>query len=263
MPKSNTLHGQSCDPTKDGLLVSSTGTRDNLTACSQSCQKTAQCVTVTYFISRKLCSHYSTTCPNLHSDDRMITVRVPKSITLRGQSCDPTKDGLLDSSTGTRDSLAACSQSCQDTAKCVTVTYFISRKLCSHYSTTCPNLHSDDRMITVRVEPPNTRGSVTTTSPPTTAMPKLTTLRGSTFCDEFVTTCGKSWSDCKTDFAKLEKGSGTGSANTQACRVFHLSLAQKGKADAQVHCPHASKMGGGVCVTAKGTCCATIAIALS
>ena len=87
---------------------------------------------------------------------------------------------------------------------------------------------------------------------------------GSMFCDKFATTCGKikSWSTCKTDFAKLEKGSGNGSANTQACRVFHLSLAQKGMADAKIHCPHAAKMGGGVCVSAKGKGYATKAIAL-
>ena len=60
----------------------------------------------------------------------------------------------------------------------------------------------------------------------------------------------------------IKKDSGTGSANTQACRMFHLSLAQKGKDDAKIHCPHAGKDGGGVCVSAKGKGYATKAIAL-
>merc|ERR1719460_1691751 len=75
---------------------------------------------------------------------------------------------------------------------------------------------------------------------------------GSKFCGGFATTCGKSWPTCKTDFPKLEKGSGNGMANTQACRLYHLSLAMKSKDDARIHCPHAAKMGGGVCVSAKG-----------
>merc|ERR1712183_467937 len=52
------------------------------------------------------------------------------------------------------------------------------------------------------------------------------------------------WSSCKSDFAAMAKGSGKAAENTQACREYHLGLALD---DAKLHCPHASKHGGGVC----------------
>merc|ERR1719482_1611894 len=70
------------------------------------------------------------------------------------------------------------------------------------------------------------------------------------FCDRYATTCGAvtAWSDCKTDFAKITAGSGNGQADSQACRLFHLGLAENGADDAKIHCPHASKDGGNMCV---------------
>ena len=45
----------------------------------------------------------------------------------------------------------------------------------------------------------------------------------------------------------LAAGLGTGTANTQACHIFHLGLAETGGSFVTDHCPHASKAGTGQC----------------
>ena len=76
------------------------------------------------------------------------------------------------------------------------------------------------------------------------------------FCSRFDATCGdgdNKWESCATDFPKLAAGSGNGPANTQACRAYHLGLAEASADSAKVHCPHASKAGMGVCVDVAET----------
>merc|ERR1712146_540163 len=72
------------------------------------------------------------------------------------------------------------------------------------------------------------------------------------FCTRFDTACGSThkWDTCATDFKGISEGFGTGAADTQACRLYHLGLAEKSTDDATKHCPHASKAGTGVCVAA-------------
>ena len=55
------------------------------------------------------------------------------------------------------------------------------------------------------------------------------------------------WNACGSEFAALMAGSGNGKANTQACRIFHLGLAESSAGQASTHCPHASKAGTGQC----------------
>ena len=69
------------------------------------------------------------------------------------------------------------------------------------------------------------------------------------FCDRYQATCANNvpWPTCAADFSNIAAGSGTGQANTQACRVFHLGLAEKTANGAAIHCPHASQAGTGQC----------------
>ena len=69
------------------------------------------------------------------------------------------------------------------------------------------------------------------------------TVSARNFCDRYDATCGSSiskWDAC-------DSGSGTGKANTQACRIYHLELAQESTEKANIHCPHAIKAGTGFC----------------
>merc|ERR1711934_201013 len=71
------------------------------------------------------------------------------------------------------------------------------------------------------------------------------------FCVRYTATCGSisAWSDCSTDFAKFSEGVRGTNGDTQACRLYHLSLAETSADKAKEHCPHASKSGSGVCGT--------------
>ena len=90
----------------------------------------------------------------------------------------------------------------------------------------------------------------------TTKAVATTAPASATFCSRFDATCGGGdykWESCADEFSKLAAGSGNGQANTQACRVYHLKLAEASAKDAEVHCPHASKAGTGVCVDVAET----------
>ena len=86
----------------------------------------------------------------------------------------------------------------------------------------------------------------------------VTGISASTFCDNYTTTCGtiSAWSDCKTDFVNINVGKGDKNADTQACRLYNLGLAEQSTDNAKAHCPHASKAGGGVCVDNATNFCA-------
>merc|ERR1712032_924951 len=61
------------------------------------------------------------------------------AVKISGKACDAAKSGYLNSGSGTRDSLAACSRSCQNSAQCKSVTFYSSSKWCSHFSKKCDN----------------------------------------------------------------------------------------------------------------------------
>ena len=69
------------------------------------------------------------------------------------------------------------------------------------------------------------------------------------FCARYDATCGSisKWDACGSEFGALTAGSGTGKGNTQACRVYHLGLAETGGSNVAAHCPHASFAGTGQC----------------
>jgi len=82
-------------------------------------------------------------------------------------------------------------------------------------------------------------------------------ISASTFCEKYNATCSsiKSWTGCATDFANINVGKGDNPADTQACRLYHLGLAEASASAATTHCPHASNTGGGVCVDNTGNFC--------
>eukprot|EP00040_Diaphanoeca_grandis_P019366 m.102203 g.102203 ORF g.102203 m.102203 type:complete len:2059 (-) comp27392_c1_seq4:256-6432(-) len=94
-------------------------------------------------------------------------------------------------------------------------------------------------------------------APPTTAAPSpaptaATKSSISTFCTEFIDTCGTGlgWSSseaCVADAKSLIGGTqGQASGNTFECRVYHLGVAKQ--QNRALHCSHAAKQGNGVCV---------------
>merc|ERR1712032_57752 len=72
----NTFTDKACDTAKSGYLNNSPGTLDNLAACTQSCQSSAQCKSITFWPT-KWCSHFSTTCDNLVTLSGATAVRFP------------------------------------------------------------------------------------------------------------------------------------------------------------------------------------------
>jgi hypothetical protein len=72
------------------------------------------------------------------------------------------------------------------------------------------------------------------------------------FCTDYQSTCvdaglGTAYPSCATNVAAMAAGvSGDTGGDTSACRAYHLGVAKT--TDPDVHCPHASAGGGGVCV---------------
>ena len=78
------------------------------------------------------------------------------------------------------------------------------------------------------------------------------------FCAVYSTTCATpgfadKYPDCASSFADFSPGTtnSQASGDTRSCRLYHLSLAVQSTSNAQIHCPHASLSGGGVCVNAS------------
>merc|ERR1712203_843982 len=69
-----TMSGKACDVAKSGYLNSGSSLVADLAACSQSCQKSAQCKSVTFYSSSKWCSHFSTICTNFATDSGATSV---------------------------------------------------------------------------------------------------------------------------------------------------------------------------------------------
>merc|ERR1711981_1080767 len=122
-------------------MGSSSKNQDSLAACSQTCQNSAQCKSVTFYSSSKWCSHFSTTCESLVDDSGATVVRLqsgnkPKTtpaakgntVTIDDKACDASKSGYVTSGSGSKGSVAACSQSCQDSSQCKSVTFYSSSK---------------------------------------------------------------------------------------------------------------------------------------
>merc|ERR1712222_259809 len=81
------------------------------------------------------------------------TTTTGNTVTIDAKACDASKGGYVNSGSGVKDSVAACSQSCQDSSECKSVTFYSSSKWCSHFSTTCEHLVDDSGATVVRLQP--------------------------------------------------------------------------------------------------------------
>merc|ERR1712048_343155 len=106
--------GNACDASKSGYLSSGSSLLDSLAACSQSCQSSAQCKSVTFWSSSKWCSHFSKTCDNFVTDsgansvtfksaNQPTTTASSDAVTISGKACDAAKSGYLSSGSGLLD----------------------------------------------------------------------------------------------------------------------------------------------------------------
>merc|ERR1711934_234824 len=86
------------------------------------------------------------------------------AITFSGKGCELATSGYLNSSSGLLANLAACSQSCQNSAECKSVTFYAS-KWRSHFSTTCDNLVTLSGSTAVRFLPGGETTPAATTAP--------------------------------------------------------------------------------------------------
>merc|ERR1712032_173407 len=132
-------------------------------ACAQSCHKSAQCNSVTFY-SSGWSSHFSSTCEHKGVNLGATSVIFPSgnkpttpaaelpanSVKISGRACDAAKSGYLDSSPGVLDNLAACAQSCQKSTQCNSVTFY-SSKWCSHFSKGCHGLVTDSGATSVKL----------------------------------------------------------------------------------------------------------------
>merc|ERR1712032_914453 len=85
------------------------------------------------------------------------------TVTFVGRGCNPSKSGYLFNSPGTIDNLAACIQSCRNSAQCKSITFWPS-KWCSHFSTTCENLVTLSGATAVRFQSTAETTLITTTT---------------------------------------------------------------------------------------------------
>ena len=168
-------YSQACDiGSGEVYLGSSSKKADSLEQCQDSCVQQSKCKSITFW-GNKFCSHFNTTCDNVHQYDKehvisyhfrkeASTTSPPKDtagpiyasrpgsntqwVVLHGQECD-TKGGevYLRSSSAVLASLSQCLASCEQESKCRSVS-FLDTKFCMHFSTTCastketPNAYS-------------------------------------------------------------------------------------------------------------------------
>merc|ERR1712032_916027 len=128
-----------CDAAKSGYLNSESGSVADLAAFAQSCHKSAQCNSVTFY-SSGWCSHFSTTCEHKGANLGATSVIFPSgnkpttpaaklpanAVKVPDAACDAAKSGYLTSGSGSVADLAACAQSCHKSAQCNSVTFYSS-----------------------------------------------------------------------------------------------------------------------------------------
>merc|ERR1712032_913736 len=96
------------------------------------------------------CSQFSTACGNTMTVSKAVSFTIlSRPTTLPGLACDANVNTFLVNSPGVVDSLAKCSELCQASTQCVSLTFYPS-KFCSHFSTACLDVVSSDGATTVR-----------------------------------------------------------------------------------------------------------------
>merc|ERR1712187_205188 len=75
------IKGQGCDLRSNVYLANSPGTVDSLEVCSELCQASSQCQSLTYDAEQYYCSHFSTKCTSVIAEHGATTVRFPSITT--------------------------------------------------------------------------------------------------------------------------------------------------------------------------------------
>ena len=139
------LSNRGCDLENEKYLTNSPGIVPSLDVCTQLCEESSECMSVTLYAS-KWCSHFSTACSRPVSVSGATLVRFhPKSYTASwtlaanfGAKCDYKNGELyMPKSSKIRGSLSECLDSCEAASGCRSAVFYYNSKFCSHFSTPC------------------------------------------------------------------------------------------------------------------------------
>jgi len=136
-------------------LSGSSGTKGSLSECLDSCELTLGCRSAIFYYDTNYCSHVSTACANTKEASGAVSFTIHETITpaqLANEACNAYDERWLTNSPGTVPSLDVCTQLCQESYECRSVTLF-ENDYCSHFSTTCSNTESTPGATAVRLAP--------------------------------------------------------------------------------------------------------------
>jgi len=176
----------------------SPGKVSDIAACKKSCEDDPKCKSITFFNSG-WCSHFSTECTKTKTTNKAIAMRlggVISSTTTKVQATTAAKhtwaevgsDAQCNAGAGevyqrqSSDKVAdieACKKSCEDDAKCRSITFFWRTKWCSHFSTECTKTKSANKAIAMRL----TSASGSTSTPDPSARSKWVQMGTKAACD--------------------------------------------------------------------------------
>ena len=167
-----TTHDKECNPEAAHRLTNSPGKVLDFALCKETCEVSTECLTATYYWKSKWCSHFSKSC-----DDALLVSTGASTVIFQPENwgegwtyvandykCNEGQS-YVESTSAKQPSLADCVNSCENSSKCKSLTYFFatdsSTGFCSHYSTLCEKkLVTENWAIAFR-----SLGAVTTTSP--------------------------------------------------------------------------------------------------
>ena len=116
----------------EGFLSNSPYTVPSLGVCTQLCEESSECRSVTFYSKHRHCSHFSSTCSNTVASTGATVVRFQARtqawswvlVAAYGTQCDfGSGEVYVPSSSGAAKSLSECLDSCGATAACRTATY--------------------------------------------------------------------------------------------------------------------------------------------
>ena len=149
------IRGHGCDPHSNSYLVNSPGTVESLTVCSELCQASSQCQSLTFYPDQH-CSHFSTPCTSVVAERGATAVRFPSAppstvgwaLVGYGQACDfdPGEMYSITSSGEEVATLRQCLDSCDQSTTCQSVVYYEPR-WCRHLSSSCENTKSVEKAV--------------------------------------------------------------------------------------------------------------------
>ena len=139
---------QECDVERGEVRVPSSTKTSDLEACKKSCEDEPMCLSITFY-SNGGCSHFSTTCEITNTIDNAVAMQL-KEDPFNNKQCDVTKGEFFESSRKVP-SIAACKKTCEDSSKCVSITFY-SHGGCDHFTTCCKNTNRVEKAHALNVK---------------------------------------------------------------------------------------------------------------